>query len=155
MHAFQGLPCLQRLCHSWFPLNQQRRTDTGGLEFPSRQTARRTFLPHVDKTTSQKHTMADAPQLAYDQTPALAHTYVEPKRDSMNAPMRAEGHRYWDDPPSGTPPISPAQEIPSQSRTILGLRRRNFILLFGIILVIAIATIGGSIGGSLAVKNSK
>jgi hypothetical protein len=94
------------------------------------------------------HDMADAPQLAYDQSPPLAHSHVEPKRDMVIG----ETHRYWDDSPSSAPQVVPPTP---QHRTILGLRRRNFVLLFGIILVIAIATIGGSIGGSLTVRNSK
>jgi hypothetical protein len=94
------------------------------------------------------HDMADAPQLAYDQSPPLAHSHVEPKRNMVIG----ETHRYWDDSPSSAPQVVPPTP---QHRTILGLRRRNFVLLFGTILVIAIATIGGSIGGSLAVRNSK
>jgi hypothetical protein len=94
------------------------------------------------------HDMADAPQLAYDQSPPLAHSHVESKRNMVIG----ETHRYWDDSPSSAPQVVPPTP---QHRTILGLRRRNFVLLFGIILVIAIATIGGSIGGSLAVRNSK
>jgi hypothetical protein len=93
--------------------------------------------------------MADAPQLAYDPTPALAH--VEPKRDVMRDGVYPQ--RYWDDPPSGAPPISPTPA--PQDKTILGLQKRNFWILFGVLFVVVIATIGGSVGGSLAVRNSK
>jgi hypothetical protein len=105
-------------------------------------------------TNSKNYDMADAPQVVYDQSPPLAHSNVEPKRD----PMGQESHTYWDDAPRSAPPpfsAAPYPTQPSQQKTILGVRRRNFCVLFGIILAIAIATIGGSIGGSLAVRNSK
>lgn len=39
--------------------------------------------------------------------------------------------------------------------TILGLRKRNFWILIAILSVVVCATIGGSVGGSLAVRNAR
>jgi hypothetical protein len=39
--------------------------------------------------------------------------------------------------------------------TILGLRKRNFWIFVAIMSVVVCATIGGSIGGSLAVRNAR
>lgn len=78
--------------------------------------------------------------------------------DGLNAPQVV--HRG-----DGLHPYTPKQEMyphyggqhseQRQPRTILGLRRRNFWILFGVILIIVAATIGGSVGGSLAVQRSK
>jgi hypothetical protein len=39
--------------------------------------------------------------------------------------------------------------------TILGLRKRNFWIFIAILSVVVCATIGGSVGGSLAVRNAR
>lgn len=81
--------------------------------------------------------MADAPQVAYGD----AHL------ESYGAQHRAahkEGVYVY-------PEV--VEDEPKRSGTILGLRRRNFWILVAFIAVIACATIGGSVGGSLAVRN--
>jgi hypothetical protein len=90
--------------------------------------------------------MADAPQVAFDQGTPIAHQ--EQKQVFTTAGVQP----YWNGA-HDLPPLTPSPLERPPSRTIFGLRRQNFWTLFAIILVIAGATIGGSVGGVLAVKN--
>jgi hypothetical protein len=93
--------------------------------------------------------MADAPQVAYDSSPAIAYE----KRKQNVTGQEAYGYRNVSHPPESAParPLLAGH----QPRTIFGLRRRNFWTLFAAVLIIVGATVGGSIGGSLAVRSTK
>jgi hypothetical protein len=93
--------------------------------------------------------MADAPQVAYDRTlPTAYHGSHDHRQEKLPVPMsppKQQAYAYYGEAKEPTP----------QSRTILGLRKRNFWILVVVAIVIVAATIGGSVGGSLAVRKSE
>ena len=94
---------------------------------------------------------ADAPQLAYDHESPIAYVrqdeYIESKEKTF--------YNYHDHTPIDTSKsqIEAPDSSQTQQRTVLGLRRRNFWILFIGLIIIVAATIGGSVGGALAVRN--
>jgi hypothetical protein len=100
--------------------------------------------------------MADAPQVAYAGAYPEVHNETPPSKH----------HEVYNDTVPSKHHGPPSQDIrayhhPEENsiqkprRTILGMRRRNFWILLAIALVIVAATIGGSVGGSMAVRNSR
>lgn len=99
--------------------------------------------------------MADAPQVvqhtdypeAYQKHEQAAPQYYadSPSRHASPAASEVLKQPYIDAQP---------RDMKDRNK-ILGLRRRNFWIILVGILVIGAAIIGGSVGGSLAVQNSK
>lgn len=89
--------------------------------------------------------MADGPQVV--RTDEYPETY-----EKQNDPSKAM--YYYSQTVNEKEESYPEVVSKPEQRTILGLRRRNFWILIGIALVVLAATIGGSVGGALAVKNS-
>jgi hypothetical protein len=88
--------------------------------------------------------MSDAPQVAYTQGALEAYPVHHQQEDKIH---KQDVQPYFADTTQSTPQVPP--------ETILGLRRRNFWILFAVIVLVVCATIGGSVGGSLAVQKSK
>ncbi|KAF2827846.1 hypothetical protein CC86DRAFT_465677 [Ophiobolus disseminans] len=92
--------------------------------------------------------MADAPQVAYED----AHPEVyqrEAGLEHQQAPQNPEVHAYYGKADAYEEHV-PVRATP----TILGIRRRNFWILAVIAAVIVAATISGSVGGAMAVRDS-
>jgi hypothetical protein len=94
--------------------------------------------------------MADAPQLAYDHELPIAYA----RQDEHIESKEKTYYNYHDNTPIDAT-HSHKETLDSPQRTVLGLRRRNFWILFVTIVIIVAATIGGSVGGSLAVRNNR
>jgi hypothetical protein len=91
--------------------------------------------------------MANAPEVGtYPYPEALPHTLDPSTPKSHYAPDTS----YQFEHPNATEQLEQ-----SGHRKILGLRRRTFWILAIVILLIAGAVVGGSVGGSLAVRNSR
>jgi hypothetical protein len=91
--------------------------------------------------------MAEAPQVAFDQGTPIEH------QEQKQVLTTAQVYPYWNEA-HVLPPLSTHLPLhQTMSMTIFGLRKRNFWILFGIILLVVIATIGGSVGGALAVRD--
>lgn len=91
--------------------------------------------------------MADAPQVVYGDSrpevyrPEIAHCQQAP-------PRKQEFGAYYDDSHA-------ERDVPRRDpATILGVRLRNFWILVVVAIVIVAATIGGSVGGAMAVRDS-
>jgi hypothetical protein len=88
--------------------------------------------------TRTLYTMSDAPQVVYSSAPQAvfrAKHHEQPKQEIETYPSEA---------------LVPAHF----SSTILGVHRRDFWILVTILLVVNSASVGGSVGGALAVRNS-
>ena len=85
--------------------------------------------------------MADAPQVAYSNLPHTGEVHQ----------VHRQGQSMQGDYPYFNNTSGPAH----QPLTILGFRRRNFYIIATIVLILVGVTIAGSVGGSLAVQNSK
>lgn len=91
--------------------------------------------------------MSEAPEVAFDRMTPVVHQ--QQKQDIG----REEAQGYWNDTHNST--IPPYVEPKSQHGTILGLRRRYFWTILVVALLLVGATIGGSVGGTLAVRNPR
>jgi hypothetical protein len=100
--------------------------------------------------------MADAPQVAYAGAYPEVHNETPPSKHhevyNDTVPSKHHGPPSQDIRAYHHPEENSIQKL---RRTILGMRRRNFWILLAIALVIVAATIGGSVGGSMAVRNSR
>jgi hypothetical protein len=80
------------------------------------------------------------------------------RSDGANCASRAEvlardeAYSYWND--THNPALPPPAQSKAQHGTILGLRRRNFWIISTLVFIIVGATIGGSVGGAMAVRSS-
>jgi hypothetical protein len=97
--------------------------------------------------------MADAPQVAFDN--GSAEVYRDNHRLEIY-PQAPETHAYYKDPEREhyVQEHDTAQTTARKPKTILGVRPKYFWILVGIAIIIVGATIGGSVGGSMAVRNS-
>ena len=88
--------------------------------------------------------MADAPQVV--------------EGGGHNAPQVVDEHYAYHLSEGGQKEAYPSydshQGAQRQPAMILGLRRRNFWILVGVLLVVVAATVGGSVGGTLAVQRN-
>jgi hypothetical protein len=92
--------------------------------------------------------MADGPQVV--QTDEFPESYKNDKTQAAPFYDHAQPHMV-----NGHDHAPYEHDAQSKHATILGLRRRNFWILTAFAIVILGATIGGSIGGSLAVRNKR
>jgi hypothetical protein len=92
--------------------------------------------------------MSDAPQVAYDVSPQPYHDDHSQKLPvpATTLMQKPETYAYYDEG---------HQLSRSHPSTILGLRKSNFWILVLIAFIVVAVTIGGSVGGSMAVRNNK
>jgi hypothetical protein len=91
----------------------------------------------------------DAPQVVDHSGPEIRNAQSAPEAylPDYAAQSKPEVHAYYND-------AIGAKHF-EEERTILGLRRRNFCILALIALVLVGVIVGGSVGGVMAVQNSR
>lgn len=98
--------------------------------------------------------MTNAPQVAYENYPI----HVDAHNDLISSEDHNSGTSMSllqiDQTENPNPDVNNGDQTISNPKQILGLRMRNFWILIGIAAFVVAASVGGSVGGSLAIRGS-
>jgi hypothetical protein len=101
-----------------------------------------------------KSTISDAPELAPPRK--VIHAYSDEYPTPLPTPKTYYDSGYTPTGPSySTAPEYVETPQPEHKKTILGLRRRSFWILVAMMVFLLAATVGASVGGTIAVQNRK